>query len=145
MRRVLRTRALRAIPSTTCSWFPTSGASVPFPRPVLRRSSSRTGSQFDALVDSAEQLSQAIKTTTAELEALNVENDRLRAELLQLQAEHSACEPPQAQAPVRHIPFPFVHRPPGGFGDEEVEEELVEAVDEADDQSTIRKTQSEGG
>ncbi|BGP65411.1 Potassium channel [Rhodotorula toruloides] len=101
--------------------------------------------QFDALVDSAEQLSQAIKTTTAELEALNVENDRLRAELLQLQAEHSACEPPQAQAPVRHIPFPFVHRPPGGFGDEEVEEELVEAVDEADDQSTIRKTQSEGG
>ncbi|BGP34848.1 Potassium channel [Rhodotorula toruloides] len=101
--------------------------------------------QFDALVDSAEQLSQAIKTTAAELEALNVENDRLRAELLQLQAEHSACEPPQAQAPVRHIPFPFVHRPPGGFGDEEVEEELVEEVDEADDKSTIKKTASEGG
>ncbi|GEM10803.1 potassium channel subfamily K, other eukaryote [Rhodotorula toruloides] len=98
-------------------------------------------SQFDALVDSAEQLSQAIKTTTAELEALNVENDRLRAELLQLQAEHSAGEPP----PVRHIPFPFVHRPPGGFGDEEVEEELVEEVDEADEKSTIRRMASSEG
>lgn len=105
---------------------------------------SHIGRQFDALVDSAEQLSQAIKTTTAELEALNVENDRLRAELLQLQTEKNLARE-QPPAPVHHIPFPFVHRPPGGFGDDEVEDELCEEVDEAGEGSTIRKTASERG
>lgn len=89
--------------------------------------------QFDLLVDSAEQLSAYFAAKEEEIEALRAEKEGLQAQLDELCARVEAGHVSPLQQQRQGVAYPFVKRPPGGYGDDVVEEELVKEVDDEND------------
>jgi hypothetical protein len=83
--------------------------------------------QFDLLVDQAELLSTYFAQREREVESLRAEKENLQAQLDELYARVDAGNTSSQQDTA--FSNPFVKRPPGGYGDDVVEEELVREVD----------------
>ncbi|GAA5899619.1 hypothetical protein JCM8208_000606 [Rhodotorula glutinis] len=78
--------------------------------------------QFDLLLESAEQLATVVGDAAARMSHLEAENQRLKEQLAGMRGAGSDEGSSM-----------FQRRPAGGFGDEEVEEELCEELDEGTD------------
>ncbi|KPV72618.1 uncharacterized protein RHOBADRAFT_55715 [Rhodotorula graminis WP1] len=78
--------------------------------------------QFDLLLESAEQLATVVSDAAARMSHLEAENARLKEQLAGVRGAQSGEGSSM-----------FQRRPAGGFGDEEVEEELCEEVDKGTD------------
>lgn len=91
---------------------------------------------FDALLDAADQLAGVFKSHQTELESMRALNAQLRSAIEEAeQRAHDEVEtedseePERAKVASKPSLLPFVRRPPGGDGDDELEEELEEEID----------------
>ncbi|GAA5836717.1 hypothetical protein JCM9279_007635 [Rhodotorula babjevae] len=100
--------------------------------------------QFDLLLESAEQLATVVSDAAARMSHLEAENARLKEQLVgvrgaaseaQLRAQHAGV-----RGAAREEGSMFKRRPPGGFGDEEVEEELCEEDDDELGEDVVERT-----
>ncbi|GAA5907431.1 hypothetical protein JCM6882_003860 [Rhodosporidiobolus microsporus] len=100
--------------------------------------------QFDTLLEAADQLSSFLSSQRDELSSLRVEKEELQARLGEgseksdADEEEAGDEEEEAgdeEEETERSAFGarFVKRPPGGYGDERVEEDMVREVDEDDE------------
>lgn len=87
---------------------------------------------FDTLLDASERLTDVFAQHAEELETMKLLNSQLRDALNITRQQEEEEEFKQARSRLRAHTLshgPFVKRPPGGEGDEDVEEELCETID----------------
>lgn len=134
----------RARRSTSCSWCRMSVRYCVSPFLTCSRESradilgfdARRAGQFDTLLDAAEQLSTVFQQHAEELSKMKKLNEALREALEERDRQKASPdegeEEQEEEAPARKL-LPFLKRPPGGFGDERVEKEVEEEVDDDGD------------
>ncbi|KAI5476225.1 hypothetical protein MNV49_007987 [Pseudohyphozyma bogoriensis] len=101
---------------------------------------------FDMLIEAAESLNQVFKNHAGEFEEMRRLNEEMRAKLAEIEVETELVDEGvkarkrKAKAPTKvarqsSSGFPFgVKRPPGGDGDDLVEQELIDELDQPDDE-----------